>query len=202
MNTALSDSSSFCCKATVLQGPTAWAGCFTDECFFCLPRSILASALAPEEWCFPPGTENLISVHALGLQRRAGHVTVMQCPQLAVSQPGLKASVNFSRHRVTSGASGLQVLLLTAVLCSLSSLQSLLPALVVLLPVLQLGWTAVPKLAAAAWCPCHRCTAVPQHTLGLLKLAAASPRRSGHPNSKAPLCSYVPNTCWRQSRVH
>lgn len=74
----------------------------------------------------------------------------MQCPQLAVSQPGLKASVNLSRHRVTSGASGLQMLLLTAVLCSLSSLQSLLHALVVLLPVLQLGWTAVPKLAAAA----------------------------------------------------
>lgn len=133
-----------------MQGPTAWAGCFTDECSFCLPRSILASALAPEEWCFPPGTENLISVHALGLQRRAGHVTVMQCPQLAVSQPGLKASVNLSRHRVTSGASGLQVLLLSAVLCSLSSLQSLLPALVVLLPVLQLGWTAVPKAGSGS----------------------------------------------------
>lgn len=59
----------------------------------------------------------------------------------------MKASVNLSRHRVTSGASGLQVLLLTAVLCSLSSLQSLL---VVLLPVLQLGWTAVPKAGSGS----------------------------------------------------
>lgn len=85
-------------RLTLLQGPTAWAGCFRDECSFCLPQSILASALALEEWCFPPDIENLISVHALGLERKAGHVRVMQCPQLAVSQPGLKASVNPSCH--------------------------------------------------------------------------------------------------------
>lgn len=180
---------------TLLQGPTAWAECFTDDHSFCLPQSVLASALAPEEWCFPPDIENLISVLALGLEKKAGHVTVMQCPQLAMSQPGMK---------VTSGASGLQVLLLTAVSYSLSSLQSLLPALAVLLPMLQLGWSSVPKSGSSSrgWCPCHHCPALPQHTLGLPKLAAASPRRSGHPNSKAPLCSYVPNTCWRVSRAH
>lgn len=135
---------------TLLQGPTAWAGCSTDECSFCLSQCILASALAPEEWCFPPDTENLVSAHALGLEIKAGHVTVMQCPQPAVSQPGSKASVNPSCHRVTSGASGLQVLLLSAVSCGLSSLQSLLPALVVLLPMLQLGWTSVPKAGSSS----------------------------------------------------
>lgn len=137
-------------RLTVLKGPTAWAGCSTDECSFCLSQCILASALAPEESCFSPDTENLISVHALGLEIKAGHVTVMQCPQLAVSQPGLRASVNPSCHRVTSGASGLQVLLLSAVSCGLSSLQSLLPALVVFLPMLQLGWTSVPKAGSSS----------------------------------------------------
>lgn len=44
-----------------------------------LPQSILASSLAPEEQCFSPDIENLVSIHVLGL-RRAGHVTVMQCP--------------------------------------------------------------------------------------------------------------------------
>lgn len=67
---------------TVLWCSIAWAGCFTDECssYNDPPQSILASALAPEEWCFPPDIENLISIHALGLRRRAGHVTVMPCP--------------------------------------------------------------------------------------------------------------------------
>lgn len=32
--------------------------------------------------------------------------------------------------------------------------------------------------------------------------AAASPRRSIHPNTKSPHRSYLPNTCWRQRRGH
>lgn len=67
---------------TVLQGPTAWAGWFRVESSLCsdLPQSIFASALVPEEWCFPPDIENSINIRGLGLRRRAGHVTVIQCP--------------------------------------------------------------------------------------------------------------------------
>lgn len=127
----------------------------------------------------------------------------MQCPQLAVSQPGLKASLNPSCHRVTSGASGLQVLLLTAVSYGLSFLQSLLPALLVLLPMLQLGWTSVPKAGSSSSRGLPATTALLSPNTPWACPSWLQLHQEGLDiNSKAPLCSYAPNPCWRQSRAH
>lgn len=67
---------------------------------------------------------------------------------------------------MTSGASGLQ-LLLTAASCGLSSLASQLPA-VVALPKMQYGWTSIPK--ADSWSHDlvhHHYAVITQHTLHL-----------------------------------
>ena len=78
----------------------------------------------------------------------------------------MKASVNLSHHRVSSGASGPQLVLLTSVSCSLSSLASLLPAVVVRQQTLQRGQTSVPKAdSRSRGLACHLYTVTMQNIM-------------------------------------
>lgn len=111
----------------------------------------------------------------------------------------MKASVNLSCHRMTSGASGLQLFLLHCYVTK-AQLPGKPPACCGCSPAnTSTCWTSVPQANSRSHgLAFHHYTVTTHHVLA----HARSPRRSIHSKSKSPHWSNLQNTWRRQRRGH